>query len=224
MLAEINGVSSRSSKIYAVCRLKKMGPTDRLRSRCSLFIFHFCKVPRALLGKSMALQEKFDWAFWLLRAFVLFLQRSYRGTKNRPKWPSTTSVRLLHMSGWVAGHSGMLRGQSLASSACSGPVIIVHQGLLRRPVATVSVSATVSMDNQMFRDGSIVASLCSYFFLLASPLWRTRENKHDKITAHGIKWPGEKWRNVGPWEAAIKWETPLITIWNLLSWSFVYVC
>ena len=42
------------------------------------------------------------------------------------KWSSGTSVGFLHMSGWVPGHPGMLRGPLFAFSAHTGLMIKVH--------------------------------------------------------------------------------------------------
>ncbi len=36
------------------------------------------------------------------------------------------------------------------------------------------------------------------FSSASASLWWTRENIHIRITAHSIKWPGEKWRKLGP--------------------------
>ncbi len=82
------------------------------------------------------------------------------------------------------------------------------------PLIIFSVSVSVCLDSQMFRnrDGSTVSLLG---FLLS--LLNEGKNLLVESTAHSINWPGGKWRKLGPWEAEIEWETRLMTKTKQLS-------
>ncbi len=64
---------------------------------------------------------------------------------------------------------------------------------------------------------------------LLSILSNVRKYINDQITAHSIRWPGEKWRKFGPWEAAIKCEStayytpPLQNVAASLQDSFSWI-
>ena len=62
-LANMSGMSYRSSKNHVFGRPQKVGPTDR--ARCWVLLFCFCKISRALLE----CQEHLDWDLSLLQGF-----------------------------------------------------------------------------------------------------------------------------------------------------------
>ena len=110
---------------------------------------------------------------------------------RRHEWGIVTALQ--NSCSWQAQKVGPL---DRARSRCW--VLVFH----------LFVSATIFSDSWGLysQDGWIAALLC---FSL-SPTYQGKYIK-DEITAHDLRWLGEKWRKFGPWEAAIKCETLLIT-------------
>ena len=123
-------------------------------------------------------------------------------------WSLRPSVTFLDVSGWVSGHSGMLGGWLIAFSTCARPIFIVYLRLFGN-ASRHFLCFSCSFQGQwavLQPKKWIVVLLCSFLSLMYQGKYI-----RDKITAYSIGIPGEKWRNFGPWQPAIKCETLLIT-------------
>ena len=168
----MNEVSSQRSKDHVIDRPKKVGPLDRARSRCWVLVFHFCKVPRALLRKWMAL--------WLRVLAPPGLRCNTTGFGNWQRWRKigqnwcTLNGPVPHREDSPAhvieflGTLGCWVIHYLTSPFTLCSSLSFNWGFLRMPAVIFLISATIPTDSWGSRnsDGWIVTLLCSLSSLM----------------------------------------------------------
>ncbi len=195
-LADTNEELIGDSKIRVVNRAMEVGPTNSANCPCWVTVFQFWKVPCILPIIFLTL-----WPGHIIRQTRHYDSAGVRNGQNVKVWrKSVTSKCPLpirwDLSACVIALPGIRRCKevdTIHTPRAVDPSTSFFWDFLKIPMVNFSVSATVSRNS----------------FFASSSLMDQGKHIHDNITAHSIR---GKWRKFGPWEAAIKYETLLITV------------